>query len=253
VSTGARGYFVGESKAIPVSGVALAGSSLAAKKFAAIVVATKEGLVDPAAEGRISGDIANALTFVTDETFIDASNAGSGGAPAAVTNGAPSSVSAGNPAEDIATLVENFAGELDAAVLVTDPTTAAKAALARDAAGAFIFPALGPRGGSAINIPVLTSRASPRDSTGGQWALIDQGGIAAAFEGLDLVRSQDAALEVDSEPTGDAETPAAATANVISLFQAELVAFRGTIHANWERQRDGSVSVITSADYGTGS
>jgi hypothetical protein len=250
-SANARGYWVGESKPVPLSKVSLSGATLDSMKVAALVLATTESLADPAAEGRVVEDIMRAMVLALDEAFIDAGNGGNGSTPAAVTNGISAAPSSSNPATDIAALVAAFDGDLSAAILVTDPTTATSAALARDGAGNFMFPALGPRGGSAANIPVLTSRASPRDSDGGQWALIDQSAIAVGLEGAELSQSTASMVEADDDPSGDAEAPTAATSTRIALFQSELVAFKGTIHGNWQRVRSGAVSVVAGADYAT--
>ena len=241
--TNSAGYWVGEGKPIPLSRFTLTGDSLAAKKCAALVVLANETLKDPSAEEQTLTDITRAVIAALDQAFIDADNAGNDDTPAAVTYGAPAEISTGNPASDLAALVEGFHGDLDAAVLVTDPHTATLAALARDAGGAFLFPGLGPRGGSAVGIPVLTSRASPRDSSGGQWALIDQGGVAVALESLGLARSTAGTVSMTDDPEGESV--------LVSLFQNNLTGFLGTLHGNWKRVREGSVSVITGAAYST--
>ncbi len=152
--------------------------------------------------------------------------------------------STGDPARDETALIEAFAGDFSAAYFVTDPSTAARLALARDAGGAFLFPDCGPRGGSILNVPLVTSRGSPVDSAGGQLALIDASSIAAAIDGMDISRAEGVALEMSDDPSDlDAETV------LVSLFQSDLVALRAVMHANWEVQRAGAVVVVTGALY----
>jgi hypothetical protein len=251
MATSARGYWVGQSKPIPLSKQALDGSTLPRRKVGAIIVATREAVeaANPQAETRLEEDMRNALVGAIDEAFIDAGNVGiTGEMPAAVTNGL-GVASSGNPATDVAALIASFTGDLSQAVFVTDPVTAAEIALVRDAGGSFQFPDCGPRGGSILNVPLLTSLGSPRDSNGGQLALVDPSGIASQMESIEVAVSKQATLEMADDPTGATDTPAAMTKTLVNLFQTDSVAFRATIHSNWEAQR-AAVAVITAASYG---
>lgn len=248
----ARGYWVGQSKPIPVSKSSVLGSSLESRKIGAIVCATMQSLESRSArvERTIEADFRRALALALDEAFLDPANAGVAGVmPAAITYGVGSIASVGDPTADLAALVGAFQGDLQRAVFATDPTTAAQIALWRDTAGGAFFPDCGPAGGSLLGLPLLTSRGSPRDSSGGSIALIDGGGIAAALEGMDVRQSREATLEMSDTPTGQADTPDAATAELVSLFQTETMAFRVTMHANWERQLTGCVAVVTGCSY----
>jgi hypothetical protein len=251
MATPARGYWVGQSKPIPMSLQSLTGSSLERRKIGAIVVATLESITagNALSEERLEEDLRAALVGALDEAFIDASNAGvAGEQPAAATYGAPATASSGDAGTDLAALVANFTGDLAQASLVTDPNTATELALARDASGGFAFPDCGPRGGSILGIPLLTSGSSPRDSNGGQLALIDPSGIAAQIEAIEVMRSTQATLEMADDPTGATDSPAAMTKTLVNLFQTDSIAFRATIHGNWERQR-AAAAVITGASY----
>jgi HK97 family phage major capsid protein len=252
VGSGIRGYWVAESKPKPLSKPVIAGTNLPSRKIAAIVVVTKEAL-EPheggtGTERALDADLRRAVTEVLDTSFIDASNAGvSGEEPASVTNGATPIASTDNPATDIAALISAFSGDLSSAYFITDPVTAAQIALARDASGGFLFPDAGPRGGSILGIPLLTSRSSPRDSSGGQLALVDASAIAFAEQGLRIDRSQQAALHMSDTP----DDPTDASTVLVSLWQNNLVAMRAEIFANWQVQRTGAVAVITDANYPT--
>src|SRR5690606_17486464 len=154
-----RGYWVSEFAPIPLSKPALQGSSLPRRKIGAIMVTSLETLesIDPKVEALFETDLRRAVVGALDEAFIAVANVGiSDKTPASVTSDASPIVSSGNPAEDIRDLIADFAGDLSAAYFVTDPLTAAEIALARDAGGAFLFPDVGPRGGSILGIPLLT-------------------------------------------------------------------------------------------------
>jgi hypothetical protein len=251
MSAPSRGYWVGQSKPIPLSKPVLAGSFLPRKKIGALIVVPLEAIehANVDAEARFEMDLREGCVGPLDEALLDPANAGSDSMPAAITNGAPTIASDDDPSIDLPSLIEAFTGDLSAAFFVTDPTTATQLALARDSAGAFLFPDIGPRGGSILGIPTLTTRHSPRTSSG-QLALIDPTGIAARFESIELARSMAATLEMDTEPTGASDTPVAASTAQVSLFQNDLVAFRATLNANWERQR-AAVSVLTGINYTT--
>ncbi len=245
-----RGYWVEQFKPIPLSKRAIEGSSLPRRKIGAIIAATVESIQKdgPDAEGRIEADLRAACAATLDAAFIDASNGGIPDVtPASVVYdlGVPSQ---GDPASDIELLIAGFGGDLSAAYFITDPTTAAQIALARDAGGAFTFSDCSPRGGSILGIPLLTSRGSPRDSNGGQIALVDASGIAAALDSIELSRSTSATLVMSDSPeaSGDA-------GEFVSLFQTGTIGFKAIINGNWELQRDGGAIAVTGVNYPVGS
>lgn len=244
--TGSTGYWVGESNPKPVSKPTLSGSSLKTAKVAGLVVQTREALQrgGNVAEDAIIRDMQGAVTDVWDLAFLDATNAGvADERPASITNGAPTIASTGDAVTDIGALIAAFDGDLSAAAFVSDPKTAAQLALAN---GGTAFPDAGPRGGSLVGLPLITSRTSPRDTNGGQIALVDASGIAAADEGLRMSVSNQATLQMRDDPV-DGPT------NAVSLFQTNSVAFLAEVVTNWEVQREGSVVVLTGADYPQGS
>lgn len=161
--------------------------------------------------------------------------------PAAVTNGAPSSASTGDPRDDLNALIANFFGNLDSAFLVTDPRTAAKLALFRDVGGAYPFPDLSPKGGSLFGIPLITSRSSPRDSSGGQLTLLDPNLIAIANSGVVMDMACQTALVMDDGPG----TPS----NLVSLFQTGSACFKAEAIVNREPQTAGCVALVTGVNY----
>lgn len=237
-TNGAQGWWVGEAKPIPLLKPVLAGSILVPKKVGAIIVVTKEGLLaeGPAAESGLQSDTTTGCAGAIDQAFLDPSNAGSDSTPAAVTHGAPTVDATGDAAADLIALIESFAGDLSTSYLITDPTTAAALAMVRGANGSFLFPDAGPRGGSILGIPLLVSRHSPRDSSGGQLALVDASSIALAMDGIELAQSENTTLVMSDTPMSPAQQ--------VSMFQTDCVALRATILCNWELQRAAGVAVL---------
>jgi HK97 family phage major capsid protein len=248
MTSGSRGYWVGEARPIPLSKPALTGESLERRKVAAIVVLTREAMEDPRSEGRVQADLQRAAVAAWDEAFIAADNDGIADTmPPGVTNGISAIVSSGDPAADLRALIENFDGDLSAAYLVSDGKTLAAMSLWRDAAGNSPFPDLGARGGLASGIPALASRSSPRDSSGGQLALIDPTSIAVGLEGMEVTESRSATLLMSDDPESVPATER------VSLFQEDAVAMKVVLYSNWSRQRVGAVTLVSGADYAVGS
>lgn len=242
-TNGAQGFWVGEALPVPLLKPVLAGSMLTAKKVAAIICTTVEAMraESPAVEAGLQQDLETGCIGALDQAFLDPSNGGSDSVPAAVTSGAPTIAASDDAAADLKALIAAFAGDMASAYLVTDPDTATGLAMVRGANGSFLFPDAGPRGGSILGIPLLVSRFSPRDSSGGQLALIDASGIALAMEGIELSQSENTSLVMADTPTSPA--------TMVSMFQTNTVALKAVIRANWELQRVGGVAVITGADW----
>lgn len=241
---GVRGYWVAQSAPAPLSKPTLMGSTLRPLTVRAIIVATKESL-EPGDlnEARLHADLQRACAEVIDLAFIDPANAGiTDEMPASVTQGTAVSASSGDAAADVEALIRGFSGDLTAAHFVTDPITASQMALWRGTNGGYAFPDMGPRGGYILGVPIVVSRSSPRDSSGGLLALVDPSGIAIGLGGVDLSVAEQASLMM-------ADDPATGPAELVSLWQNNLVAFSALIRANWEVQRTGAVVTITGASY----
>lgn len=244
----ARAYWVGGAlRAKPVSRFDLEGLALPPLTIASIIPMTDEAVQfsDPLTDQAIRNDTVRASIERLDQSFIDVANAGVADVePASVTNGSEQIPSTGDPARDVPAAVEAFAGNLDSAYWITDPLTATRIGCYRDANGALMFD-VGARGGELLTIPVITSRGSPIDSSGGQLSLIDAGSIAVALDGVDITEAKSATLEMVDNPDSTPD----ATVVQVSLFQMNLVALRAVMHANWSLQRTGAVVTITGCLY----
>ncbi len=236
-------YWTQEGHPIPLGKMALDRVSLQPKKCAGLIVVTDELLEFGGAEAEqlVRADLVAGTAALTDRTFLDRGNAGSASTPASVTYGAPATAATADPRADLVALMANFGGDLTKSVLVTDPITAA-------GMNGTQFPDVGANGGTLLGLPVLTSKASPRTTAGGQIALIDPTGILAADAGADVQSGFEAAIQMTDSPAGDATTPTGST-NVVSLYQVDCTAFRVIRYVTWQVGRTGSVAVITGAAY----
>ena len=238
-----------QSKGIPVSRATLEGFSLDSKSASVISVFSNRSLKDPRAEGWVEGDLVRACAAALDGAAFDPNNAGSASTPASIAAGAPTITSSGDPHVDIASLLANFGGDLATSAFITDPVTATRLCLHRDSSGVSAFPDAGANGGSIVGLPLLTTRYAPHDSSGGSIILADGGAIAAALEDAVLTPTTEALLELDTDPQGASDTPTAASATYITLWQVEATAIRATIYGDWRVVGEGGVVVVTGADY----
>jgi hypothetical protein len=248
----ATGYWVAQNNPAPLSLRTVQGSALGRRKVAAIIASSMEAFEAQGlrAERALESDLRRALVAVLDDAFIAPGNAGvTDEMPASVTYGTTPLASTGDPSEDLKDLVSTFGGDLATASFVTDPVTAAQLVLWRDATGGVCFPDAGPTGGSLLGLPLVTSRACPRDTSGGMIALLDGPGIAVNLEELEVQMSRAATLEMSDVPTGEGDTPVSQSVAQVSLFQIDAVAMLATMYANWETQRVGAVSVVEGCQY----
>lgn len=239
-SSPAVATFVAEGAAAPLLEANLDNAGLQPAKLVAMTAATQESLnAAPGFEGLLYDDLTAAYVDGLDDALLDPTNNGSGAAPAALTYGAPNIIATGDIAVDLADLVEAFAGNLLAAYFVTAPETAA--ALAAKEVGRD----LGARGGELLGVPLLTSNASPR----GQLALIDAGGVMAAWDSdnsLVIEVGREGSIQFDSAPTGSSTTPAGTA--VVSLWQTNTRAFRAVGFVTWALAKAGAVSILTGLE-----
>jgi hypothetical protein len=116
---------------------------------------------------------------------------------------------------------------------------AGKLACKRDTAGGLAFPDITPRGGSLMGIPVITSNAVPSSLSGGS--------IIALVDAAEILYADDNLISVDSSNEASVQmldTPSDSAAQMVSLWQSNLVGFRLTAYRNYLRRRDEAVAVL---------
>ena len=98
-----------------------------------------------------------------------------------------------------------------------------------------------------MGIPLLTSKSSPRDSSGGNLVLLDASAVGVGVEGVRVARSEQATLQMSDTP----DDPVSAATELVSLWQSNLVAFLVEVFANWKLAKPDAVAVVTGATYAT--
>jgi len=238
------GYWVDESSAKPVSVGAVAQMTLLPAKIAVILPITKElaRLGTPKSEVLIRNMLVRSITTAQDTRLLSAVE-GEGDTPNGWGHGVTAVESNGDAHRDVVALWDGYDGAAESAVIVTDPRTAAAMALIRTSGGIALFPDCGPRGGSVMGVPLLTSRGSPA----GQLTMVDANAIAYGEGLIRLDKAEHATLEMRDDPTGDSVTPTGTT--LVSMFQTNSVAIKVEQETNWTAPRAGAVVIVTGATY----
>ena len=253
----ATGYWVGESKAINVSKIDTSTVELTPLKVAAMAVCSKELVMDsdPSAEMLIRDSIAEASAQRVDSTFFSTTAASNGVSPAGILNGVTVKFSEGPTAaelrDDVAALYADFITAKNASglVFVTTPSLAKAISLMVNALGQTEFPGLNASGGTLLGDPVYTG-----DNVGtGDLILMKPSDIwKIGDSGIEMSMSDTATIEQNDAPQGASDTPTAASATLMSLWQTESVGFKVVRRINYAKRRSGAVSYIGDAAYGQG-
>lgn len=251
----ATGYWVGESKAIPVSKPDFSDVELTPLKVGAIAVCSKELIADssPSAEIWIRDSIAQASAQRVDTTFLSATAASAGVSPAGILNGlsalAPSGTDAAAVRADMMSLYASFLTAKNASGLVQimTPSMAKALALLVNALGQPEFVGLNANGGTLLGDQVFTGD----NVTPGDWILLKPSDIwKIGDSGVDLSMSDTAMIEQNDAPQGAGDTPTAASATLMSLWQTEQVGFKVVRRINYAKRRTSAVAVLSNAEYG---
>ncbi len=251
----ATGYWVGQSKAIPVSAPSASDVELQALQVGAIAVCSKKLIRNssPSAELFIRDSIVQASAQRVDTTFFSTAAAVSGVSPAGILNGlsalAPSGTDAAAVRADMMSLYSSFLTGKNASGLIQimTPSMAKALALLVNALGQPEFVGLNANGGTLLGDPVYTGD----NVTPGDWILMKPSDIwKIGDSGVQVSMSDQATIEQDSAPQGATDTPVAASATITSMWQTESVAFKAVRSINYQLRRAGAVAVLSNAEYG---
>ena len=252
----ATGYWVGESKGIPVSKADYSDVELSPLKVGAIAVCSKEWIRDasPAGEMLVRDAIVQASSQRVDTTFLSTSAASAGVSPAGLLNGVTAVTSSGGDADalrsDFQELVAPFIANKNSLGLqiVTTPSLGMSIGMMVNALGQTEFPGLSENGGTLFNKPVLTG-----DNVGpGDLILLKPSDIWKIDDrGFEVSMTDQATIEQDSAPQGASDTPVAASATLMSLWQTESIGFKVVRSINFQKRRSHAVQFIGDAGYGT--
>lgn len=250
------GYWVGESRAIPVSALDFSTVSLAPLKVAALAIISNEWLRDstPAGEMLVRDGLVNAAVQRIDTTFLGALAAVAGVSPAGLLNGVTGISASGTDGDavraDIRALYDVFIAAKNAMGLyfVMNPSLAKALQLMTNALGQKEFPDIRQTGGTLEGDPVVTG-----ENVGGDdMILLKPSDIWKIGDGgVEVSVSRDAAIEMDNAPTGDSQAPTAAS--LVSMFQTESTAIKVVRSMNFAKRRSHAAQYIEGAHYGSAS
>lgn len=250
----ATGYWVGESKPIPVSKADFSTVSLTPLKVGALAVVSNELLRDssPSAEMLIRDALADASAQRIDTTFLSTTAASAGVSPAGLLNGLTAVLSSGTDATalrtDIKALYRNFinAKNVGGLTLVMHPAQAKALSLLVNSLGQTEFPGLNAEGGTLLGDTVVTG-----DNVEGSFMILLKPSdiYRIGDTGVEVSVSREAAIEQNSAPTGATDTPVGVSQAWTSMFQSESTAIKVVRSINFAKRRSTAVAYISDADY----
>jgi hypothetical protein len=249
------GYWVGEKKAIPASAQDFSSVTLTHLKVAALAAISNDLIMysDPSAEMLVRDGIVQASAQRVDNTFLSADAAVANVSPAGMLNGVSALVAGGEDAQslrdDIGRLYASFITAKNATGLAFVMYTglAKSISLMRNALDQVQFPGLNTGGGVLEGDPVFTGENVATDDL----ILLKPSDIYKIGDrSFEVSISKEATIEMDTVPTGDGDTPAAQSANMVSMFQNEMTAFKVVRHINFAKRRTGVVQFVGNATYG---
>jgi len=217
--------FVREGAEIPILQSDLATVVMRPKRISAIQIVTDE-LARNSAEHLLSKAIISSTAKAESEAFIS-QLAATPEAPAGVLHGLTPLTGTTSLADDVATLVAGFEGDLSQSVMIVSPQTAFKLTA--------IFPNAG-IGGEIGGVAIVANHAVPN----GLMAIIEPQRILLTDSGVDFEISKDATLVMRDEDkivTGD-----------LNLFSQNLQAVRVNRYLDFKPAADAAV-VITGGTY----
>ena len=251
----ATGYWVGESKAIPMSKPDFSTVSLTPLKVAALTTMSKELLRDssPSAEMWIRDSLVNAAAQRIDTTFISTTAASAGVSPAGILNNIAATTSAGTDTasvlNDIKELRYRFIAAKNSGGLVwcMNPALASSLSLTRNALGQKEFTEINQNGGMLEGDPVYVSE----NVNANYLVLLKPSDIyRIGLGGVEVSMSEHATIEQSDGPTGASDTPTDQAEGIVGMFQTESVALKVVQSINFARRRTSAVAWINDADYG---
>jgi hypothetical protein len=205
-----------------------------------MLVATREMLFDPGAEGLFNTELKALVGQSVDAAFFNILFSDTD----AIT--IPSSgTSSANAVADLRAALLALGPVGDASRLVAlAATDVAMMASTLGAEGGGVFPGMTPAGGQLRGLNCLVSNGIPP----GQLAVLDASQIAAAAVAVDVQVSGQADVEMSDTPGSDVVTPTGAS--LVSMFQTNSVVMRAVAMIAAQRLRDGAAVLIENIDWG---
>lgn len=221
---------------------------LEAHKIASITVATMEMVrdSDPSIDELLRDELARAVIEQMDSTFLDPASTATSFRPASLLNGITETAAGGGTdadavRADIALIMNKFIAnknQLGGAVFIMGSKLAYALAM-MFTLGNREFPNVEISGGKLAGIPVIVSDYVPD----GVVALVYAPGILYADGEVELAMSTEASLKMVNVSSEQAE--------LTSLWQHNLVAFRAEKRVTWLRGRNTFVEYLTGVAWGS--
>lgn len=243
------GYFVGEKKPIPASIGSYSAVDLVRLKAAGLTYLSKD-LIErsaPAAELLFRDGVVSAISQAVDTLAFSATAASSGVAPAGLLNGITGAASVGGRLQDLFTdlayltnifvTAKNADGDL---TLVSNRIIANQIAhLLSPETGLPVFKgAVTMNGGNVNGLAYKTGD----NVLAGNLLLIKPSDVwVIGDSGVRVELSGDATIEADTAPTGEGAGPTAQSANMVSMFQTDMVAIKAVRDINWQYRRTNTI------------
>ncbi len=248
-------YWVGESKAIPMSAQDYSAVSLSPLKIGALTALSIELVEDssPDAEQLATNSLVKDCAQLLDSRFFSTTAASAGVSPAGMLNGL--SAVAGSAGTDLNGLIKDTEALIQAFITakntgglhwVSLPGVARKIADFRNLMGQRVFDTVTEEGGSYDGKPYHTT-----DNAGaGDLILMKPSDVyKIGDQGLSVDVSTEATLEFGSVPTGTGDVPSDMSENPVSLFQAGMIGIRVMRRINWQKRRSSAVQFIDDTAY----
>ena len=228
------GQVVGEGAPTPVSSLALTGQDLDPIKAQALIAVTSELINETSAAGNVllASELRAGVAAATDAAFLTR-----------VTTGAASVAGSASPLADLGAALEIVNTKANGKpYLVVDVHTANRLATRATTTGEQAFPLVRPNGGELV-VPLLVSDQVPAADTNGRKAvLLDATAIAGDAEAPFLDVSDQATLQMATNPSGGAQ-------NLVSMFQTDSVALLLTRWFGFNITRPSGVVVIENVTW----
>lgn len=250
------GYWVGESKAIPMSKGDYSSVELTPLKVAGLTVISMELLEDsqPSAEMLVRDGLVEASSQRVDTTFLSATAASAGVSPAGILNGVTAIQASGTDLAavraDMQALIAPFITNKMATniTLVMNPSTALALSWMYGSLDQRAFPDINQGGGSLNGMPVIVGD----NVTSGQIIAIRTSDVwRIGDSGVRISMSREATIEQRDDPSGATDTPTGVnTTGLTNMFQEESVAFKVVRRINFQKRRSTAVAYLDNIEYG---
>lgn len=237
----ATAQVVGQGAAVPVTRIEVGGAGLRLRFAAGLIVVTDEMMrvSGSAGEALFGRELPRAVTSAIDEGFLSV----------VIDGDTPTLASQGPDAEDAVTdlkvLLAAVAPQAESRLMwAMAPDVGRAAAGLMTMGGGLLFPDMSPLGGEMLNLPAMVSD----EIAAGELLLIDAVGIAGDSDLITVEASNEATIEMETAPMGDATTPTGTLQ--VSMFQTHSTALLAKAFFGCERLRDNAVAKITGVAWG---